>query len=91
MTKKYFSLEIPEFEGFCLTDDIYIFRIYGIESEKFSPVGLSVEFIREPATVLIIDDNPEFSWELPKTAVKQISYQILIILKIMHIFILIIN
>jgi hypothetical protein len=34
MTKKHFSLEIPEFEGFYLTDDIYIFRIYGIESEK---------------------------------------------------------
>ena len=51
---------------------------YGTESEKISPVGLSVEFIREPATVLIIDDNPEFSWELPKTAVKQISYQILV-------------
>ncbi|UMB53327.1 family 78 glycoside hydrolase catalytic domain [Lutibacter sp. A64] len=51
---------------------------YGIEDEENRPTGLSVEFIRQPETVLIIDQKPEFSWELPKTAVKQLSYQILI-------------
>ncbi|UMB61770.1 hypothetical protein MHL31_06090 [Lutibacter sp. A80] len=50
----------------------------GISSLKNSPTGLTVEFIRAPETVLIIDQKPEFSWELPKTAVKQLSYQILV-------------
>lgn len=50
-----------------------------LESKTFfSPKQLSVEFIREPESVLIIDKNPEFAWELPMMVKKQTSYQILV-------------
>ncbi len=43
-----------------------------------SPLGLSVEYIREPQEVLIIDQKPEFAWELPNTITAQSAYQILV-------------
>ncbi|MDZ7606234.1 MAG: family 78 glycoside hydrolase catalytic domain [Cyclobacteriaceae bacterium] len=42
------------------------------------PSGLTVEFIRNPAFVKIIDPKPEFSWVVPKDAVFQKAYQILV-------------
>ncbi len=42
------------------------------------PSGLTVEYIREPGNVLINDKLPEFSWEVPKEAVVQKGFQILV-------------
>lgn len=42
------------------------------------PTDLSIEFIRHPETVLIIDPQPEFSWIVPNESVSQSGYQILV-------------
>lgn len=42
------------------------------------PTGLTVEYIREPRFTEIIDSKPEFSWVVPKEAVIQKGYQILV-------------
>ena len=42
------------------------------------PTGLMVEFIRQPATVLLKDNMPEYGWIVPKEAVSQSAYQILV-------------
>jgi hypothetical protein len=42
------------------------------------PTGLTVETIREPQFTKIIDSKPEFSWFVPKVAVFQKAYQILV-------------
>ena len=42
------------------------------------PTGLTVEFIRNPRLTKIIDLQPEFSWIVPKQAVMQKAYQILL-------------
>jgi alpha-L-rhamnosidase len=42
------------------------------------PTGLTVEYIREPRFTEIIDSKPEFSWFVPKEAVIQKGYQILV-------------
>jgi len=42
------------------------------------PSGLTVEYIREPRFTKIIDSKPEFSWVVPKEAVIQKGYQILV-------------
>lgn len=42
------------------------------------PTGLSVEYIRQPATVFIKDNTPEYAWLVPKEAVSQSAYQILV-------------
>lgn len=42
------------------------------------PSGLTIEHIRQPKSVKIIDSRPEFSWRLPTEAVIQKSYQILV-------------
>lgn len=42
------------------------------------PSGLTVEYIREPKYARIIDDKPEFGWEVPKEAGYQKAYQILV-------------
>jgi alpha-L-rhamnosidase len=42
------------------------------------PTGLTVEYIRDPSKVQIIDSKPEFSWIVPKEAVSQKGYQILV-------------
>ena len=42
------------------------------------PTGLTVEYIRDPRFTKIIDSKPEFSWVLPKEAVIQKAYQVLV-------------
>ena len=42
------------------------------------PTGLTVEYIREPRFTKIIDSKPEFSWIVPKEAVVQKGYQVLV-------------
>jgi arylsulfatase A-like enzyme len=41
------------------------------------PTGLTVEYIRKPELVKIIDPKPEFSWMVPQIAGYQKAYQIL--------------
>lgn len=50
------------------------------KSDAYSnpPLSLSIEFIRNPNLVLIRDDKPEYSWEVPKESVSQSAYQILV-------------
>lgn len=40
--------------------------------------GLTVEYIREPKQVSIVDSRPEFSWVLPLDASLQTAYEILV-------------
>ncbi|TXF90248.1 Bacterial alpha-L-rhamnosidase [Neolewinella aurantiaca] len=49
-------------------------------SDDFSaaPTELSVEYIREPATVVLRDPSPEFGWVVPAGAGFQAAYQILV-------------
>lgn len=42
------------------------------------PSGLTVEYIRDPRNVAINDQLPEYSWIVPKKAVFQNAYQILV-------------
>jgi alpha-L-rhamnosidase len=42
------------------------------------PSGLTVEYIRDPRFTKIIDDKPEFSWVVPKEAITQKGYQVLV-------------
>jgi len=42
------------------------------------PSGLMVEYIREPKNISISDSLPEYSWIVPKEAVSQNAYQILV-------------
>ena len=42
------------------------------------PSGLMVEYIREPKNVAINDSKPEFAWIVPREAVSQNAYQILV-------------
>ena len=50
------------------------------KSDAYSqpPMDLAVEFIREPAAVLIKDRQPEFSWTVPEGSVFQSAYQLLV-------------
>lgn len=43
-----------------------------------APEDLSIEFIRRPETVLLKDASPEFAWRVPKAAIFQSAYQILV-------------
>ena len=43
-----------------------------------APTGLTVEYIKNPAGLKIVDSKPEFSWILPVTANVQKGYQILV-------------
>jgi alpha-L-rhamnosidase len=45
---------------------------------KERPTGLMIEFIREPADIRILDLNPEFTWVVPQSAIRQTAFQILI-------------
>ena len=42
------------------------------------PSGLMVEYIREPKNVAVNDSKPEYCWVVPKEAVSQNAYQILV-------------
>lgn len=60
---------------------IFLLALYLSDKNRSSndfPVGLMVEFIRQPDQVGILDLNPEFSWIVPVKAGKQIAYQILV-------------
>jgi alpha-L-rhamnosidase len=48
------------------------------DANACKPTGLMVEFIRQPATVLLKDSTPEFGWVVPKEAVFQSAYQLLV-------------
>ncbi len=43
-----------------------------------APGGLTVEYIREPALVKIVDPKPEFAWEVPQAAGYQQAFQLLV-------------
>ncbi|MEM1122599.1 MAG: family 78 glycoside hydrolase catalytic domain, partial [Bacteroidota bacterium] len=49
-------------------------------SDSFAapPHSLSVEYIREPSGVQLVDAQPEFAWIVPDAAVFQSAYQILV-------------
>ena len=42
------------------------------------PSDLTIEYIRDPRFTKIIDNKPEFSWVVPKEAVIQKAYQVLV-------------
>ncbi|HSH20332.1 MAG TPA: sulfatase-like hydrolase/transferase, partial [Draconibacterium sp.] len=42
------------------------------------PTGLTIEYIRDPRFTKIIDSKPELSWVVPKEALTQKAYQILV-------------
>jgi alpha-L-rhamnosidase len=46
--------------------------------KNLPPFGLTVEMIREPKSVLIVDTKPEVGWKLPSNFESQNAYQILI-------------
>lgn len=50
------------------------------KSDSYSrpPLDLCVEFIREPASISILDQTPEFGWVVPKESVFQSAYQVLV-------------
>jgi hypothetical protein len=37
-----------------------------------------IEFIKQPSEILLKDKTPEFGWIVPKEAVSQLAYQILV-------------
>lgn len=55
-------------------------ELIGKYSDSYSdgPNNLIVEFIRQPKAVKILDSKPEYGWAVPKGAVTQSAYQILI-------------
>lgn len=48
------------------------------DSYSDGPTDLMVEFIRQPKNVEILDTEPEFDWVVPKGAVTQSAYQVLV-------------
>ena len=46
------------------------------------PIELSVEFIREPKYIKVVDLTPEFSWVVPTAAIK--SERVLVIACFIH-------
>lgn len=42
------------------------------------PSQLTVEFIRKPEKVQILDREPEFGWQVPEGVVYQLAYQVLV-------------
>lgn len=58
---------------------LLVLSIIGCKSNNIeAPSGLTVETIREPKTIGIIDRQPEFSWLVPTISVSQRGYQILV-------------
>ncbi|WP_245557488.1 sulfatase-like hydrolase/transferase [Neolewinella persica] len=49
-------------------------------SDNYSaaPTGLSLEYIREPATIVLRDPKPEFGWIVPEGSEFQAAYQVLV-------------
>ncbi len=42
------------------------------------PSNLAVEYLRSPATAVITDATPEFSWVFPQSGLRQTAYRILV-------------
>jgi alpha-L-rhamnosidase len=55
-------------------------RLIAQYSDGFSaaPTGLSIEYIREPATVILRDPIPEFGWIVPMGSKFQAAFQVLV-------------
>ena len=55
-------------------------RLIAEYSDDYSaaPTELSIEYIREPATVVLRDPKPEFGWVVPMGSAFQAAYQILV-------------
>ena len=55
-------------------------RLIEEKSDRYAqgPIDLSVEFIREPKGVQVLDSQPEYSWALPDGKQFQTGYQILV-------------
>ena len=53
-------------------------HIQVLKNDVLYPKNLSVECIRQPQNVLIIDSNPEFAWKIPNSIISQSAYQILV-------------
>lgn len=64
----------------CLFFAVVSCKYYKVSNSEVndSPKCLSVEFIREPESLLIVDNSPEFSWELSEVTEEQSSYQLLV-------------
>lgn len=43
-----------------------------------APSGLTCEFLRDPASAVVTDDTPEFSWFFPQVGNQQQAYRILV-------------
>lgn len=48
------------------------------DESTVAPDQLTVEYIREPSKVKVVDTKPEFGWKVPDGAVFQSAYQILV-------------
>ncbi|MEO9511901.1 MAG: alpha-L-rhamnosidase C-terminal domain-containing protein [Flavobacteriaceae bacterium] len=73
---------------------ILLFLLLGISSTYFNaqsgttnhlgkdtlnkPTDLTIEWIRVPEKVTIVDQHPEYGWVVPKDAIVQTAYQILV-------------
>ncbi len=55
-------------------------QLIKVNSDSFGngPTGLTIELIRQPKDVGILDAKPEYGWIVPNTAVSQSCYQILV-------------
>lgn len=47
-------------------------------SDVVPPTNLSIEYIREPSVIILMDTQPEFAWIVSKESVFQSAYQILV-------------
>ena len=57
-------------------------QVEGLQASKYNnffPKNLSIEYIRYPQHIIIIDNQPEFAWEVPNAAISQSAYQILVV------------
>lgn len=48
------------------------------DAYSLGPSGLTIEFLRKPENISIIDPTPEYAWKVPQTAVQQSAYQVLV-------------
>jgi alpha-L-rhamnosidase len=54
-------------------------NFYALNSvSKDAPFGLTVEYIRKPEYIIILDQMPEFSWQVSQSAITQKGYQVLV-------------
>jgi alpha-L-rhamnosidase len=70
----------PEYAEVLSTLRTKLDQFAGEYSDPYSgiPTGLTVEFIRDPRYTRIADSKPRFSWQVPREAVIQKAYQVLV-------------